>query len=251
MDSSDELISLAESLQESIWTLTADQLCLQQAGFRESLARRGVSLDAVLAELSDESLALMFRAGFLAAEAFTLLMVDRYGPYMTRWLARWGTEPNQALDLIQQIYLSFYEGGLASYRPEQSFRAYLRRAVYYLWVAKVCRARKHSPLDQAPEPVSLQAGPEQALLDQEAAQHIDEALGQLPPREQAVVRETMAGQSADEIARILGLRKQQVFMSLFRGRRRLEQLLSLPRKGRSAKDGSPRLSKQAQEPSHV
>lgn len=251
MDRHDELTSLSAALHEQVWNLDAVQLRAQEGPFKESLARRGVSLGAVLNELSDESLALMFRSGFLTDEAFTALLVDRYGPYMTRWLARWGTEPHQALDLVQQIYVNFYERGLASYRPEENFRAYLRQSVYYLWVAKVARAKKHFSLDRGGEPVSVQPGPEQSLLDREAIQRIDEALGQLSPREQNVLRETMAGKSAEEIAQTLGLRKQQVFMFLFRGRRHLEQLLSLPRKGRSAKDGASRLSKHDQEPSHV
>jgi RNA polymerase sigma factor (sigma-70 family) len=251
MDSGDDLTSLAESVNEQIWGLPPDELRAWQGPFLKHLADRGVSLGVVLSELSDESLALMFRAGFVAAEAFTALLVDRYAPYMARWLARWGTEPHQALDLVQQIYVKFFEGGLASFRPQESFRAYLRQAVYHLWVARVVRARKHYGLDRAPPPVSTQLGPEQALLDREATQRIDEALGRLPPREQQVVRETMTGKSADEIARTLGLRKEQVFMSLFRGRRRLEQLLSLPRKSRPARDGAAQTSKHEKEPGHA
>jgi RNA polymerase sigma factor (sigma-70 family) len=247
MDCCDGLTALAESLHEQLWDLDAAELRALETPLLARLAAQGVSLAAVLAELSDESLALAFRAGFVAAEAFTALLVDRYGPY----LARWGTESHEALDMIQQVHVSFYERGLAFFRPAAIFRAYLRRSVYHLWVQKVCREKQPRSLDGCEEPVSPRPDPEQALLDREAAERIDEALRQLPPREQSVVRETMAGKSAAEVAQALGLRKRQVFMSLFRGRRNLEKMLSLPsRKSRLTKDRPPPFaeSRQGAEP---
>ena len=251
MGSSDTLIEVVESLQVQLWSLDADALCDSRGPILERMAAHNLALGAVLDELPDECLALAFQKGFFAAEAFTVLMVDRYGPFMLRWLARWGTPRSLAPDLIQHIYVKFYERGLAAYRPEENFRAYLRRSVYYLWIEKVCRAKRLYSLDRAEESVSPQPDPAQALLDREAASRIDEALSQLLPREQSVLREAMDGKSADETARALGLSKVQVFMAMFRGRRRLERLLDLPRRNHPAKIAPPYSSNRDEEPIHV
>ena len=41
------------------------------------------------------------------------------------------------------------------------------------------------------------------MLDREAFERIDGAIRQLPPREQSVLRESMEGKSADQIAQVL------------------------------------------------
>ena len=236
MDQAERLATCAESLDRQIWDEGPDELSALEGPLSTQLADAGLSLPEVLRELSDESLALAVQKGFLGSETFTELFVTRYGPYLARWLFRWGTESHQALDLIQQLYVKFYERRLASYRGNQNFRAYLRRAVYHLWVQKVWRPKRVGSLDEDGDVPAAGPGPEQALLDREAAERIDQALQQLRPREQNVVRETMNGKSADEIAHSLGLKKSQVFASLFRGRRRLEQLLHLPPRKKPSSD---------------
>jgi RNA polymerase sigma-70 factor (ECF subfamily) len=228
----DELLACRiEVLHRQIWDWSAEELCALEAD-----KTAPTTAAELLPELPDETLALAVQKAFLVRETFTELFVTRYGPYLARWLFRWGTEAHQALDIIQQLYLKFYETRLGPYRPaEWSFRAYLRQSAYNLWVEIVCRSRKLASLDsRAPVP-STAPGPEQALLDREAAERIDQALGQLRPLEQRVLKATMAGRSAGEIADELGLRKEQVFMQLFRGRRRLEQLLQIPTQKRPSR----------------
>jgi RNA polymerase sigma factor (sigma-70 family) len=233
MDGAEGLASCLESFERQIWEESADHLrSLEESLFAQEPTAD--SLAAVLRELSDETLALAVQKGFLVRKTFTELFVTRYGPYLARWLFRWGTESHQALDIIQDLYLKFYERRLGSYRPDEGFRGYLHQAARNLWVQKVWRTKKCGSLEEQAEIASAAPSPDQHLLDQEAAARIDDALQALRPQEQTVVRATMAGDSADEIARNLNLRKDQVFMYLFRGRRRLERLLGLPCRKKAA-----------------
>jgi RNA polymerase sigma factor (sigma-70 family) len=237
----------ADVLHRQIWEGGADELRALEGQIVSAAGAAALSQAGVLGELPDETLALALQKGFLVRDVFTELFVVRYGPYLARWLFRWGTEGHQALDLVQQLYLKFYENRLASYRPEEhSFRAYLRQSAYHLWVQLVCRARKPEALSPYAEPPFLGPGPEQALLDQEAAARIDEALTQLRPLERGVLQATMDGQPAGDIARALGVRKEQVFMALYRGRRRMEQLLHLP--GRPKPPRAAQVAPRAHEP---
>jgi RNA polymerase sigma factor (sigma-70 family) len=220
-------------LHHMIWTESEAELRAVESQLRSPGSDTGSSTIALLRELPDETLALALQKGFLVHDSFTELFVHRYGPYLTRWLFRWGTESDQARDIIQQLYLKFYESRLASFRPaENNFRAYLRQSAYNLQVQLVWRAKKLQALEPH-DAASPGPGPEQALLDQEAAERINRALEQLRPLERSVLEATMDGRSAAEIALDLDLRKEQVFMTLFRARRHVEQLLDLPPRKRA------------------
>jgi RNA polymerase sigma factor (sigma-70 family) len=190
------------------------------------LGLSGPDLAEVLRQLPDESLAVAIQKGFLLKEAFEELFVRRYTVYLGRWFYRWGSDPHLAQDLTQQLFLRFYQRRLESYQASDSFQAYLWKAAYHLWIQKVHRARRPLPLVGVPEPRARDAGPEGEAVGRETEARIEAALRRLAPEPQRVMRETMDGKKADEIAAGMGLSKRAVFMHLFRARRRLERDLS-------------------------
>ncbi len=214
----------AELLDALIWEGSDDDRKRWEAG---PSAPAGASLMLVLRELPDESLAAAIRQGFLVKPAFEELFVHRYTAHLARWFYRWGSDSHAARDLMQQLFLRFYQRRLASYQAGDSFRAYLYKAAYHLWVEKVHRAHRPFPLDNIPEPRAGIAGPVPQAEAHELEERIDTALRRLPPDQQQVLRETMAGRKANEIAADLGLSKRAVFMHLFRARRRMEQALGV------------------------
>jgi RNA polymerase sigma factor (sigma-70 family) len=214
----------AELLDTLIWEGSDDDRHRWEAG---PPAPGGASLALVLRELPDESLAAAIRQGFLVKPAFEELFVHRYTPYLARWFYRWGSDAHAARDLTQQLFLRFYQRRLGSYQAGDSFRAYLWKAAYHLWVEKVHRAPRPFALDNVPEPRAIGAGPVIEAEARELEQRIEAALRRLPAEQQQVLRETMAGRKADEIAADLGLSKRAVFMHLFRARRRMEQALGV------------------------
>ena len=81
------------------------------------------------------------------------------------------------------------------------------------------------------EPVAPQAGPEDQLLARERGRQIAAAVAQLPERQRAVFTLCqVAGQSAGEVSRALGLSEATVRVHLFRAIRKLRGLLERERK---------------------
>jgi RNA polymerase sigma factor (sigma-70 family) len=213
-----------EALDALIWEGSEEELRPREALLS---AAGGLGL-AALRELSDESLAVAIRRQFLLKPAFEELFVHRYTPYLARWFYRWGSDVHLAQDLTQQLFLRFYQRRLVSFQASDSFRAYLWKAAYHLWVEKVHRVRRPHSLDHVPEPPAGGAGPVGEAEARELEQRIEKALRRLPAEQQHVLRQTMNGRKAEEIATDLGLTKRAVFMHLFRARRRLEQALAAP-----------------------
>jgi RNA polymerase sigma factor (sigma-70 family) len=227
MDRADLLRLQAEAADALIWEGSAEALSAQADALPRQWAAVGLRPADVLRELSDESLALAIQRGFLLRDAFEELFVSRYSVYLGRWFFRWGTDGHLAQDLTQSLFLRFYERRLASYQATDSFRAYLWRAAYNLWVEKACRPRRPRSLDGLVEPAACGAGPEDEAVARELFERVEAALGRLPGDQQRVLREAMNGKKADEIAAALGWKKRSVFLHLFRARRRLEQALAL------------------------
>ena len=73
-------------------------------------------------------------------------------------------------------------------------------------------------------------------MRRELNERVAEALEQLEPRERQIVALKMAGESPGAIAERLGSTYASVSMTLFKARRRLEQLLGLPVRRRQPRD---------------
>jgi RNA polymerase sigma-70 factor (ECF subfamily) len=231
MDRADLRLHWAEVLDKLIWETAGEQFSQQERLLCGQLTRDGLRLAEVLPELSDESLALAIQKGILK-EAFEELFVRRYEAYLARWFYGWRVAPDQAREIVQEMFLKFLTNRLASFRPTESFRAYLWRVAYNRRVDLIRRGRKACSLDGVAEPPINGAGPEQEAEGQELAERVEAALKRLPPDQEQVLRAAMDGQSADEMAAALTLPKSRIFTLLFRARRQMEQQLGLPARKR-------------------
>jgi RNA polymerase sigma factor (sigma-70 family) len=219
----------ADSLDTLLWEESARPPDEWETSYRARLKGAGLQLNDVLAELSDESLALAIKKGALFQEAFEELFVRRYSRYLLRWCHRWGVPRDAMRDLMQQLYCQFLQKRLATFQPDRNFRVYLYQAAWNLQRDLRRRAGKSRPLDGAAEVPSNEISPEEQSIGLELQHRLDEALLRLPPAEREVLQRTLDGQSAGAIALALKIPKWKVFQRLFRARRRLEQELGLPR----------------------
>jgi len=235
MDQADLRLQGAEFLDTLIWEETAARLKEREPHL---VSQRAGCLSEFLRELSDESLALAIQKGFLRKVAFEELFVTRYTAYLARWFYRWRTDPELALDLTQQLFVSFLASGLASFRPTGSFRAYLWQAARNLRIDVVRRRKKLCSLEGVPERTGNGTSPEHEAEGHEMEERVEAALQRLPEAQQVVLRETMKGRTADEIASALGLAKRCVFMRLFHARRQMEKELGLPTRTRQPRSGA-------------
>jgi RNA polymerase sigma factor (sigma-70 family) len=225
MERSEAIRYWAESLDALLWQWEPARLRALEPVLPELLRALGLSAGEVLAEVSDEGLALAVQKEFLLKPAFEELFVNRYTEPLHRWFLHWKADWHRVEDLTQQLLVAFYERRLRSYRPEHSFRAYLRQSAYNLWVQKTYRARQARPLEGVPEPAA--AGAEQAVLVREMERRLGEAMSRLPPEQRRVLAASMEGRTAEEIARDIGRTRRAAFMLLFRARRAVEADLGI------------------------
>jgi len=229
MDRSELRLTWVDPLETRIWDESARPLDEWEPDFRDNLKKAGLRPSEVLAELSDESLALAVQKGILRKEAFEELFVNRYTSYLARWFFRWGVSVDSGRELIQQFFCQLLEKHLATFQPERNFRVYLYQAAWHLWVDHLRQSGKTLSLEGLPEPLSGDTSPEEQILGLELLQRFDAALARMPATQREVLRRTMDRQSANEISLIMKIPKQRVFMLLFRARRRMEAELGLPR----------------------
>jgi RNA polymerase sigma factor (sigma-70 family) len=237
MERDEALREEAEALEQSLWEMTAEQLVPVGAALTSALAAQGLDLPRLLAELSDEGLALAIQKRCFVPEAFVELFVNRYTNYLARWFYGWQADPELAADLKQEVFLRFLQSRLGSYRPAESFRTYLYATAYHLWVERRRRVKRSDSLEVVPEPQSKGVSPEEWAQRHELAARFQTALARLPDDERAVLELAVDGKTHDEIAAQLGRPKPWVYARLFRARRAVESELGLPPRPRDRQRG--------------
>ena len=162
---------------------------------------------------SDESLALLIRRAEVWKEAFEELFVRRYGACLLRWFRHWRPDADRAAELTQMLFCRFLENRLSTFDPSRSFRAYLYQAARNLAVEISRRERCIHSLDSIPEPLALEKPPDTELVEQ-----FESSLRNLPEPLQHVLRATVAGLSAEDIARDVGLPRRRIYALLYQAR---------------------------------
>jgi RNA polymerase sigma-70 factor (ECF subfamily) len=165
-------------------------------------------------------------------EAFTIL-VERYRPYVYTVAYKIVLDPDDALDITQNVFLRLVEK-IASFNGRGTFKAWLatmasREAINYL--------RRPSRRETATEPDVLAemsdrlrrgevADPREALDTAQRRRLVETAMADLSPQQRAVfalrLREDMGPK---EIAERLGLPASQVRAQLHRAMARIRQAL--------------------------
>jgi RNA polymerase sigma-70 factor (ECF subfamily) len=162
-------------------------------------------------------------------DAFALL-VERYQGQVLRLAAHLVRDREEAKDVAQDAFLRAYRS-LAGFRPELSFRNWLlaitvnaARDHHARWAGRHLR-----PLEDAPEPLSLDVPVDQQVEDALFAAQVRRCAELLSPREREVfVLRDLEGLEVDEIASLLALEPPTVRRHLARARLRLRQILEGP-----------------------
>lgn len=112
---------------------------------------------------------------------------------------------------------------IAAHDPNYPFLPWLWRVVRNLGIAKMRRR----PLPRAHDWETPTSGPDPAedMVLRETEEQVEAAIGTLTEPQQEVLRLTMAGGKAEEIAGCLGLSRCAVYQLLFKARRHVEHVL--------------------------
>ena len=143
------------------------------------------------------------------------------------------SSPAQADEAVQDAFVKVFTH-ITSYREEPPFEVWFTRILVngcldlrkarsrrVRWVLPATAASETAPR----EPVAPQAGPEDQLLASERGRQIAAAVEQLPERQRTVFTlYQIAGQTASEVSRALGLSEATVRVHLFRAIRKLRGL---------------------------
>ena len=145
---------------------------------------------------------------------------------------------HDADEAVQDAFVKVFTH-IAGYREELPFEVWFTRILVngcldlrkarsrrLRWVLPAMAADETAPR----EPVAPEAGPESRLLASERGRQIAAAVAQLPARQRTVFALCqLAGQSAGEVSRALGLSESTVRVHLFRAIRKLRELLDRER----------------------
>jgi len=166
------------------------------------------------------------------------LLFDRYYDQLYRFLLRKGANPEDCLDLIQDVFVSVFKG-LDKLRDETQFQSWLFRIAHnnYQNYIEYKQARKRSArevsLDEQAKGSGRRSGPHDddspidELLERERRQKLSEALQHLPPQMKRCVELRVIGcLSNPEIALALGISVNTVKAHLHQAKALLRNKLS-------------------------
>ncbi len=158
--------------------------------------------------------------------------VDLYTPLLFSWARRLGLQPEDARDLVQEVFTALVEKLPAfAYDRDKSFRAWLRTVALNKWRDR--HRRKAIPIAPGPVPLAELAGPDdgEAFWEQEFQQHlIRRALEVMqadfqPNTWKACWEFVVSGRPAAAVAHELGISENAVYLAKSKVLRRLRQEL--------------------------
>lgn len=159
-------------------------------------------------------------------EAFARLM-EALAPAVYRLAVRYLGDAVEAEDVVQETFFRAYMS-LWTVDPARPFWPWLATIAVRLCIDRLRRRREHTSLDTLPYAgiwfADVSSTPEEATLQAERLARIRRLVGQLPPRERAVVvLHYWEGMDLRTLAEVLGLSLAAVKSLLYRARKRLEQ----------------------------
>jgi RNA polymerase sigma-70 factor (ECF subfamily) len=139
---------------------------------------------------------------------------------------RYTHDPEEALDLTQEIFLRVYTG-IANFRGECSLETWLYRIAVNTAISAIRKSRPHEPLTKEIENRPDSAPLADAQLEaHELEQHLERAIAALPDSLRlAFVLVAVEHRPYAEVADILGLRVEAVRMRVSRARQLLRVAL--------------------------
>jgi RNA polymerase sigma factor (sigma-70 family) len=190
-----------EEFEQNVWCCSPEQLRVWLPKFNRQCQLLKRTLSTVLAEQSDETLALAIRKGLLVAEVYRELIWNRYiepKSLLSAWLRRIGrfygcrlTEEDTD-NLGQQLHVRLLKNRFKNYDPQQTFDRYLFGIAKNLFLDSR-REKQYRQLDNDFEP----AEPES---QEGIRQELEETISNLPEKQQLVLSDLLNGETVAEIA---------------------------------------------------
>jgi RNA polymerase sigma-70 factor, ECF subfamily len=159
--------------------------------------------------------------------------VDLYTPLLFQWARTCGAQPDDAADLVQEVFMVLLQKLPAfRYDPQMSFRAWLRTVTTNLWRDRQ-RAAATRPLPGGDGPIASLASPDH-VLDLEEKEYRNYLVGRAlklmqadfqPTTWRAAWEHAVVGRPAAQVAAELGLTTAAVSCAKFRVLNRLRQEL--------------------------
>jgi RNA polymerase sigma-70 factor (ECF subfamily) len=165
-------------------------------------------------------------AAFVMDEDTFRAFYDRTSRAVWAYLSRLTGDPQQADDLLQETYYRFLRAG-ATFESEAHRRNSLFRIATNL-ARDAHRRRRVRPLFVSHDDAHVAGGIEHGRRVEQSTD-LTRAMGQLKPRERSLLWLAYAeGSSHREIAATLGVKLASVKLLLFRARRKLAAMLTVP-----------------------
>jgi RNA polymerase sigma-70 factor (ECF subfamily) len=156
-------------------------------------------------------------------QAFAVL-IGRYWDRLFRWLYHLSHNRHTAEDLVQETFLKAF-AKLASFQPGSNFRAWLFRIAYNGFLnlrRSEGRARQCFP-ENFP---TLEPGPVEQAMSQEALRLLARGMGRLPSEFRAAfLLRVEQGLSFREIAAVLCITEETARWRVFKARKKLLEVL--------------------------
>jgi RNA polymerase sigma-70 factor (ECF subfamily) len=155
-------------------------------------------------------------AGDIPLEASpAAVLFDRYGALLLAYLRRHTASPEDAEDVLLEVFVAALEQDQLASVPEGARVRWLQRVARNKVVDHYRRSARGLlvPLEQETELLEMDAAlaPEEVVLRQEEQDRLLGAIQQLPPLQQEVVRlRFVAGLRTAEMASVLGKRESAV-----------------------------------------
>ncbi|MCI0683809.1 MAG: sigma-70 family RNA polymerase sigma factor [Gemmataceae bacterium] len=162
-------------------------------------------------------------------EAWTRF-VRLYTPLLYYWANRWGVDPSEANDLVQDVMLVLVQKmPVFEYDPRKTFRGWLRKVARHRWLERKRRRREPAARELAEEPVL--PDPAEEFCDQDERQYVQRRALDIMRGDftettwQAFWQTVMEGKSAADVAAAQGTTVGAVHAAKFRVLTRLRQEL--------------------------
>lgn len=160
-------------------------------------------------------------------KAAWLKLVKRYEQSIYNYGIRMTSNPDDALDLMQEVFISVFRN-LSTYRGDGSFKSWLFRIASYRCVEFYRRKKPTQGLEDAPESICEQPLPEQVMLMSQSNQQLISAMQTLPLAQKAVVELKFFGHfTFEEIADQLNVSSNTVKSRLYTALDKMKSLLEV------------------------
>ena len=136
-------------------------------------------------ERSDETL---IKHALKGKKSAWIALVKRYEKNLYNYCLRMVSNPDDALDLMQDIFIAVFRG-LANFRGDSPFKGWLFRIAHYRCIEYYRRKKPMQSMDDIPEQEdeSINACPEQQLFSGQQASALHKAMQFLPVNQKLVV----------------------------------------------------------------